>query len=506
MTIRTLPWAAATVAVAVCGCRSLDRVALEPSTPPPPYSHSIQKPSAAVVPPGRVDRTEPSRTAAATPARSATASETATGSAATGSAATGSAATGSAATGSAATADAVVQAGAVGAVTPRTPARPQGAAATTDTSPLPADDNAPLPANDARTLLAIPAEARLAPPPRTAAPATPPQAGRPFAIPPMDGPPRAVREQAAPAPLMSASHAPAADPDGSREDPGTAAPGPSPDPHAVDPMPIDDPDAAAPTSLPTGPIHSTEPSAPAPATVVAPDPAHPLDTVQKLVDASLAFYRAHPRYTVRCVRQERVGRRLGDRELLLMHFRNEPMSVHIRWLDPDNAGRECVFAEHLNDGDLVTLGGKGDFLMTGRQICLDPDGRMATSRSRYGIRESGLIQATVRLAEPLAAVRAGDDSVGRIEYRGLTRHPDLAGTAHRVVYRIPPGYDPALPDGAVRHFYFDAASSRLSLVISYRPGMAESEQSLLEYYLFDRFVPNPGLTDADFDADTLWGD
>jgi hypothetical protein len=88
------------------------------------------------------------------------------------------------------------------------------------------------------------------------------------------------------------------------------------------------------------------------------------------------------------------------------------------------------------------------------------------------------------------------------------RRDDLAEPAHHVVHQMPAGWDELFPDGAERHWYFDAASSRLVLLESFAAGgRAEGragQEALLEYYRFDRFMDNGLLTDADFTPETLW--
>jgi hypothetical protein len=244
-----------------------------------------------------------------------------------------------------------------------------------------------------------------------------------------------------------------------------------------------------------------EPSAPkVNNTAMAPtEPAQNLAVCRDIIDRASTYFQTHEKYTCRVTRQEKVGRNIGEREIMLMNFRLSPRSVYYEWLDPANDGRECIYVEGQNEGKLISMGGKGDLLLAGRRVAVDPDGFLAKSKSRYSIREAGLDNMVRRLDARLRKQEQGDLSEGPVMYMGRTSRDEFAGEVDYLRNDIPPGADKAFPSGGVRHWYFEPSTGRLALMYATEPG-----GGLLEYYLFDRFVPNEGLTDADFTPDLLW--
>lgn len=229
------------------------------------------------------------------------------------------------------------------------------------------------------------------------------------------------------------------------------------------------------------------------------DPARNLAFLKELAAQAQAFYQAHPKYTCRITRQEKVGLRLMPRETLLMNFRLEPRSVFYHWLDDQHQGRECVWVEGRNEGKLTTLGGKGDFVLAGRTITIDPDGAVARGKSRYTVSESGMDRTVASLAKNLQAQEQGNLKGGKIRYAGLVRRDDLESAAHHVVQEVPPSSGPLFPKGGTRNWFFDVATARLLLVTATDPA-----NQPLEYYRFDRFIDNDSLSDTDFDPNVLW--
>lgn len=254
------------------------------------------------------------------------------------------------------------------------------------------------------------------------------------------------------------------------------------------------PPAPIPSQLTSG-----QPQAAPPTTLASVPPGDPLAAVRTILNLSISFLEANDKYTCRLTRQERVGTRVLEPEIMQMDFRTQPRSVHYKWLDKANAGRECVFVAGANDGKIVTLGGKGDFLFVGRQMRVDPNGILARGKSRYTINESGLDNMVRRLEGVLAQVEKGNRSQGNFEYKGITSRQDLEMPAATVVQQMPVGADPAFPAGGIRHWYFDPQTGRLLLMHA-----EDLKGGFIEYYRFDRFVANPTLSDRDFDPDVLW--
>lgn len=221
--------------------------------------------------------------------------------------------------------------------------------------------------------------------------------------------------------------------------------------------------------------------------------------IKKLVDQSVAFYQKVPSYTCRVTRQERLGRKLMPVEVMEMRFRREPRSVYYKWLNEENAGRECVYVENANNGNVITRGGKSDFLMVGKTVSLDPNGMLARSKSRYSITESGLDNMVGRLQAVVDSLVAGEDVGFALVDKGLARREESKKELRHIQQTISKGADPLFPEGGLRNWYFDPETSQLFLMEAFGP-----DAQLLEYYQFDRFFENELIEDSDFDPELLW--
>ena len=113
----------------------------------------------------------------------------------------------------------------------------------------------------------------------------------------------------------------------------------------------------------------------------------------ELLEAGYRRLREVADYTAVMLRQERVGGALGHPEIMQLKLRHSPFSVYMKWLDGEDVGREVLYVDGENDGEmLVKLGGiKGRLLPT---IKVDPNGALARSESRHSITEAGLLNLT----------------------------------------------------------------------------------------------------------------
>lgn len=225
-----------------------------------------------------------------------------------------------------------------------------------------------------------------------------------------------------------------------------------------------------------------------------------LAQVREIIDGATAHCSRFPNYSCRVTRRERVGKKVGSEETMLMHFRLHPRSVYYKWLDEANTGRECIYVENMNNGKISMLGGRGDMFFTGKRMPLvDPDGILARSKSRYSIRESGLDNMVRRLERIVALQEKGDALHGVTTYQGTVQRKDVETPLHYILQKIPMGTDPAFPEGGTRHWYFEVASGRMTMMHADDP-----QGEFIEYYLFDRFMPNESLSDLDFNPDAVW--
>ncbi|WP_145259772.1 DUF1571 domain-containing protein [Planctomycetes bacterium Pan216] len=237
------------------------------------------------------------------------------------------------------------------------------------------------------------------------------------------------------------------------------------------------------------PVKSTEPTG----------PEWNLAQAKRVTARAVEFAQKHPKYTCRVTRQERVRGRLQPREVMVMNLRQEPRSVHFRWLNDENEGRQCVWVDGQREGQLIVLGGRGDFIFRGRRMTLDPNGIMARGRSRYSITESGMDIMIGRLQEKIDALDQGNETLGRVEYVGPASIKEWPNPLQQVNHLIPPGVEPGFDHGGVRKYYCDLETGQVVLVEA-----VDSGGKLVEYFRIDRFVENPTLSDEDFNPDQIW--
>ena len=105
-----------------------------------------------------------------------------------------------------------------------------------------------------------------------------------------------------------------------------------------------------------------------------------------------------PGYTATMFTHERVGGQMSTPHIAELKLRHEPFSLYMKWLAGDDKGRELLYVEGRNDGEmLVKLGGlKGRLLPA---IKVDPHGALARAKSRHAITEAGLLHLVRTLLE-----------------------------------------------------------------------------------------------------------
>ena len=115
--------------------------------------------------------------------------------------------------------------------------------------------------------------------------------------------------------------------------------------------------------------------------------AHPLGKALKYARLSLTEAEKVPSYTAVFEKRETVnGKPVGGR--MQVKFRREPFSVYMRFLNPENEGRQVLYVAGRNDGKLMVreTGLKG---LVGT-VSLRPDDPMILSESRHTITSMGM--------------------------------------------------------------------------------------------------------------------
>lgn len=240
------------------------------------------------------------------------------------------------------------------------------------------------------------------------------------------------------------------------------------------------------------PVSSQPAAQPAVATQPAPG-THPLDPAIARAVESLKHVKAEVKdYTATFVKRERVEGKLGDPEYIFIKVRQEPFSVYMYFLKPDNfAGREVIYVQGANNGNIVVHEAKGAGALLGN-IELTPTSALAMRGNRYPITEVGVENLTKRLVE----VAENDRQFGECDVRMEdSKINDRKCTMLQVVHPVPR-----------KNFRFHVArvfmDEELKMPIRYEsydwPEKAGGTPVLIEEYTYLNMKVNQNLTDEDF--------
>jgi hypothetical protein len=208
-----------------------------------------------------------------------------------------------------------------------------------------------------------------------------------------------------------------------------------------------------------------------------------------------------PGYTATLYKRERIGSSISDGKSLLLKVRHEPFSVYVKWLDGGDAGKEVLYVDGTNDGQLlVRLGGFKGRLLPAFKI--DPYGSRALSESRYPITHVGILA----LADSLLAHRELEIQHGAVPR--VHCEPDtICQGRHCRFYVIEFSDAQQSPDYRKSIQYMDREWNVPLQVENYGwpeagqqlAGAALDEATLIEYYMYSAVAADVQLTDGDFD-------
>ncbi len=223
---------------------------------------------------------------------------------------------------------------------------------------------------------------------------------------------------------------------------------------------------------------------------------HPLDPAIALAHKVLDNLQKHVKdYTCVIVKQERLDGKLGEPEFMAAKIRQEPFSVYLKFLKPDDErGREVIYVAGANDGKMLIREGSGLKRSLGI-LSLPPTGFLAMQGNRYPISDLGLMHLTQRLLE----IAGQDRRYGEVEVHFFkdAKVNDRVCTLIEVVHPV-----------ERRSFLFHKAQvyidDELNVPIRYAaymwPKKPGEEPPLDECYTYLKLKLNVGLTDADFDS------
>jgi hypothetical protein len=199
-------------------------------------------------------------------------------------------------------------------------------------------------------------------------------------------------------------------------------------------------------------------------------------------------------YTCTLIKRERINGTLLEHEYIFTKVRNQPFSVYMYFLGPAaQQGREVIYVEGKNNGDLLAHEGKGPKALFGT-VSLKPTSILAMNNNRYPITEVGIKNLMKRLIE----VAENDVKYGEcnVQFFKGAKVGDVTTTLIDVVHPTPR-----------RNFLFNEAKvyvdEERDFPIRYEaydwPETPGGAPVLLEEYTYTNVKINVGLTDADFD-------
>lgn len=196
-------------------------------------------------------------------------------------------------------------------------------------------------------------------------------------------------------------------------------------------------------------------------------------------------------YQARFVKQERLDGALVVQSMD-MKFREKPFSVYLKF-GPPNVGREVLYVEGKNDGNLFAKD-SGIKSLVGT-ISLDPAGRMAMSGNKYPVTMIGMRKMLDSLIAQWEADRRYSDVAVRY-------YPDAK--VGEIACKVIESTVPTRRDGAKFHrtrLYLDGENGLPIRVQQYDwPARAGADPPLVEEYSYLELRKNLGLTDADFEV------
>jgi hypothetical protein len=173
---------------------------------------------------------------------------------------------------------------------------------------------------------------------------------------------------------------------------------------------------------------------------------------------------------------------------ILLKFK-KPYSVYLCWLNGDHRGREVIYIEGANDGNMWVHNGSFPDIT----LCLSPEFCQSISNGRHSVKETGVGYVVDTIAKDLD--RNNGNPVEQVRF---VDHGEklVLGEVSRCLEMISPPREDST-------FY----SHRAYLCQSQRTGLLnkikvwDHQNKLVEDYGFENTIKNVGLKDKDFDTE-----
>lgn len=220
------------------------------------------------------------------------------------------------------------------------------------------------------------------------------------------------------------------------------------------------------------------------------EPSHPLVPVLKLASRSLDAMEQVQDYEAVVIKKEVVGGKLLSSQME-MKFRDEPMSVYLKFIEP-SPGRQVLYVKGQHNGNMVVRE-TGIASLVGA-IEVDPEGKLAKEHNRYPITRIGLKNMLISLTERWLKETKSDGI--ECKYYPSAKIGDVSCEVVEITY-------PAATKEtrlALSRLYIEPKSRLPIRLQNYEFAAKAGEQPVLvEDYYYTNLKTNVGLKDADFD-------
>lgn len=230
---------------------------------------------------------------------------------------------------------------------------------------------------------------------------------------------------------------------------------------------------------------------------------HPFIPLLRVAEQSIAEIDNHVRdYQATLVSQVFVDGILQPKKYLEVKIRHEhthegkdvPFSVYTRFLKPESsAGQEAIWVKGWNNDKLIA---HATGVLNVKKFHLDPEGALAMEGNRYPIRDIGVRNLIVKMAETARKDQKHDECVVKI-----TRDVKINGCTCTLLEAVHPKQRDYF-DFFIARIYIDDARN---IPVAYEgylwPEKEGGEPQLLEQYYYTDIKLNVGLTDEDFNPD-----
>ncbi len=218
----------------------------------------------------------------------------------------------------------------------------------------------------------------------------------------------------------------------------------------------------------------------------------------ELLQRGRAFLLTVPTYTAKLCRQEVVRGELLDEQTIFLKCRHSPFSVYLKWLTTD-AGREVIYAEGANDGQLIAHDGGWKSRLPAFSV--SPDSWIAMRNARYPVTAAGVLALIDIMdgihAEDLARARVASCELTVEHFDGrpcdtftmLYKNREASPIYRKSITMIDQEWNIPL---STRHYEWPSAETAV-------PDNQLDEATLIESYAFTELAFDAPLTDQDFD-------